>query len=129
MCYAGGRGATLRNGSSRVDVDSEPVASGRGSGVTRRLVRCFGGRRVGVVASVLLVVACAAGCDWTMFGYGPDHLGASPDTSISPGALTNNELALAWMGDTCVNAGASSAAVANGVAYVASAVGVAAFDA
>ena len=71
-------------------------------------------RFFGLVVAVALVLTA---CDWSMFGYGPDHLRSSPETSLSSsnvGALTTK-----W---TLTTNGSvhSSPAVVNGVVYVGS---------
>ena len=69
-------------------------------------------------ALLAMVVLLAAGCDWTMFGYGPAHTHYNP-TEQTIGVGNVAKLTTAWTGGTG-SLVQSSAAVANGVVYVGS---------
>src|ERR1700690_2512488 len=70
------------------------------------------------LALLVVLVLVTAGCDWTMFGYGPAHTHYNP-TEKTIGVGNVADLTAAWTGATggFVH---SSAAVAGGVVYVGS---------
>jgi hypothetical protein len=70
--------------------------------------------RVLLVFSLVLVV-CAGGCDWVMFGYGPDHSGwNASERAVSVGNVA--QLTQRFVAPTGGHAG--SPVIANAVAYV-----------
>jgi outer membrane protein assembly factor BamB len=68
------------------------------------------------LALLVVLVLVAAGCDWTMFGYGPAHTRSNP-TEKTIGVGNAGLLTTAWTGTTFGEV-ESSPAVANGVVYV-----------
>ncbi|MBV8949488.1 MAG: hypothetical protein JOZ99_01325, partial [Actinobacteria bacterium] len=74
-------------------------------------------RRLVLVAVTSGLLLIAAGCDWPMFRNVPGHTGDSPDTSITPAALTSGSVMKAWTASTGFIV-SSSPSVAAGVVYV-----------
>jgi outer membrane protein assembly factor BamB len=68
------------------------------------------------VTLLVVIVLVAAGCDWTMFGYGPGNTRYNPsEKTIAPGNVAS--LTTAWSASVDES---TSAAVANGMVYVGS---------
>jgi outer membrane protein assembly factor BamB len=75
------------------------------------------GRRLGILLAVIALALGAAGCNWTMFGYGPSHTHFTPDKAIN--AKNVSKLAQLLTGQTSGQVN-SPPATSNGIVYVGS---------